>query len=101
MAIDKINMIGNPCGVHGQCTFYKAFRYQRSLDQSKRVLMLGEFFFLRIPPHDDVAIGEIQLLWEDRQRNQLFSSTRLYFLPEQSPDGRQSHHGEVSTTLAQ
>lgn len=125
----SVSLIGNPCGHHGQCTFYKAFRYQRATDDlqssqqsgtttttttstktkttsnvdvgnstssssASRILMLGEFFFLRISPHDDPCIGELQLLWEDRQRNQLLSSTRLYFLPEQTPDGRQSHHGE-------
>lgn len=91
-----VSLVGNPCGHHGSHTFYKAFKYQRSAEQRKRVLMLGEFFFLRISPHDDPCIGELQLLWEDRQRNQLLSSTRLYFLPEQTPDGRQSYHGEVS-----
>ena len=95
----SVNLIGNPCGHHGQCTFYKAFQYEHRPEQTKRVLMLGEFFFLRISPHDDPCIGELQLLWEDRQRNQLLSSTRLYFLPEQTPDGRQSYHGEVSVCV--
>ena len=89
----SVSLIGSPCGQHGQYTFYKAFKYRRC--EAKRVLMLGEFFFLRISPHEDPFIGELQLLWEDRQRNQLYSSTRVYALPEQTPDGRLPHHGQV------
>lgn len=92
----QAGLIGQPCGQHSSYTFYKAFSYLDRATQTKRVLMLGEFFFMKISPHDDPCIGELQLLWEDRQRNQLLSSTRLYFLPEQTPGGRQSHHGQVS-----
>lgn len=120
----SISFVGSPCCQHGQSTFYKAFRYRpKSTTESTtaqvndsggggkeespfRVLMLGEFFYLRLPPHDDPCIGELQLLWEDRgkgggegQQPQQLSSTRLYFLPEQSPNGRQSNHGEVGVLL--
>lgn len=92
-------LVGEPCGQHGNYTFYKAFKYQLKGDDRIKVLMLGEFFFLRISPHDDPCIGELQLLWDDRNSDQLLSSTRLYFLPEQTPDGRLSSHGEVSRSL--
>jgi hypothetical protein len=95
LTINKPYLIGSPCGQHGNYTFYKAFKYQLRNNSKVKILMLGEFFFLRISPHDDPCIGELQLLWEDRNSDQLLSSTRLYFLPEQTPDGRQSHHGEV------
>ena len=84
------SLVGEPCGQHGNYTFYKAFKYQLKANSKIKVLMLGEFFFLRISPHDDPCIGELQLLWDDR------TSDQLYFLPEQTPDGRLSSHGEVS-----
>lgn len=62
--------------------------------------MLGEFFFVKISSDDDPCIGELQLLWEDRNTDQMLSSVRLYFLPEQTPLGRQSHHGEHEVIAA-
>nr|XP_046910574.1 AT-rich interactive domain-containing protein 5B-like [Dermatophagoides farinae] len=96
-----VKLIGQPCGHHGSYTFYKAFSYRyRSDDQHERVLMLGEFFFIRISPSDDPCIGELQLVWDDHQNDQQLSSTRLYFLPEQTPDGRLSHHGQHEVMAA-
>ena len=63
-------------------------------------MALGEFFFVKVWPKSDlVAVGEVQLLWEDKNTGQLLSSVRLYFLPEYTPDGRMPQHGEVKHAL--
>lgn len=63
-----------------------------------RVLRLGNFFLTKLWTDADlVSIGELQLLWLDsRGSNQPLASLRLYFLPENTPDGRRDTHGEVS-----
>lgn len=38
---------------------------------------------------------QVTLLWEDQTRRHLLASTRLYFLPEDTPKGRTKEHGEV------
>lgn len=38
---------------------------------------------------------QVTLLWEDRTQRHLLASTRLYFLPEDTPKGRTREHGEV------
>lgn len=94
-----LQFVGPSCGHHASYTFYKAIKYTKN-GRRPQVLGLGEFFFVKIWPNSDlVAIGELQLLWEDRNTNQILSSLRLYFLPEYTPDGRLHHHGEVSRDL--
>ncbi|XP_013774658.1 uncharacterized protein LOC106459575 isoform X2 [Limulus polyphemus] len=98
MSSNVPQFVGASCGHHGSYTFYKAFKY---LKHGKyKILTLGEFFFVRIPPDDDPCIGELQLLWEDKNSDQLLSSMRLYFLPEQTPEGRKSYHGEHEVLAA-
>ena len=68
--------------------------------RTTKILALGEFFFVKVWPKSDlVAVGEVQLLWEDKNTGQLLSSVRLYFLPEYTPDGRMPQHGEVKHAL--
>ena len=89
-----LQFVGPSCGHHASYTFYKAIKYMKN--GQTHILGLGEFFFVKIWPNSDlVAIGELQLLWEDRNTNQILSSSRLYFLPEYTPEGRTHHHGEV------
>lgn len=38
---------------------------------------------------------QVTLLWEDKTQHHLLASTRLYFLPEDTPKGRTREHGEV------
>lgn len=85
--------VGSPCGLHGPYIFYKAFRFH--LEGRARILSLGDFFLVRCKPEDPVCIAELQLLWEERTSKQLLSSSKLYFLPEQTPQGRNVTHGEV------
>lgn len=63
-----------------------------------RILRLGSFFLTKLWSDADlVSIGELQLLWIDsRGPNTPLASLRLYFLPENTPDGRRDTHGEVS-----
>ncbi|XP_054009384.1 uncharacterized protein LOC128892840 isoform X2 [Hylaeus anthracinus] len=89
--MDKIELLGGACFSHGPYTFYKAVRVGNG-----RVLRLGSFFLTKLWSDADlVSIGELQLLWMDsRGPNQPLASLRLYFLPENTPDGRRDMHGE-------
>lgn len=61
-------------------------------------MTLSEFFFVKLWIDSDlVCIGELQLLWMDKNSDQVLSSLRLYFLPENTPEGRMDH-GEVRKT---
>ncbi|KAG7228544.1 hypothetical protein INR49_007718, partial [Caranx melampygus] len=84
--------VGSSCGLHGPYIFYKAFKFNR--DGKPRILSLGDFFFVRCKPEDPICIAELQLLWEERTSKQLLSSSKLYFLPEDTPQGRTVTHGE-------
>ncbi|XP_028651216.1 AT-rich interactive domain-containing protein 5B [Erpetoichthys calabaricus] len=84
--------VGSPCGLHGPYIFYKAFKFH--LEGRPRILSLGDFFFVRCKPEDPICIAELQLLWEERTTKQLLSSSKLYFLPEDTPQGRTVIHGE-------
>ncbi|XP_068615237.1 AT-rich interactive domain-containing protein 5B-like [Brachionichthys hirsutus] len=84
--------VGSSCGLHGPYIFYKAFKCYR--DGKPRILSLGDFFFVRCKPEDPICIAELQLLWEERTSRQLLSSSKLYFLPKDTPQGRTVAHGE-------
>ncbi|XP_035526217.1 AT-rich interactive domain-containing protein 5B-like [Morone saxatilis] len=88
----SLTWVGSPCGLHGPYTFYKAFRF--NLGCEKRLLSLGDFFVVRCEPGEPLCIAELQLLWEERTNHQLLSSSKLYFLPEDTPQGRSASHGE-------
>ncbi|GCB68174.1 hypothetical protein scyTo_0005261 [Scyliorhinus torazame] len=93
----KIEWIGSPCGSHGPYTFYRAFSLPEPGSSGKGKALtarLGHFFFVRCQPHEPECIAELQLLWEDRSHQQLLASTRLYFSPEDTPQGRSLHHGQ-------
>ncbi len=93
-----LSFVGSSCGHHASYTFYKAAKYLNKSGQT-RILSLGEFFFVKIwHDADIISIGELQLLWEDKNSNQILSSVRLYFLPEYTPDGRMHYHGKVRKT---
>ncbi|XP_078269367.1 aT-rich interactive domain-containing protein 5B [Rhinoraja longicauda] len=92
METDSIKWVGSPCGLHGAYIFYKAFKF--SLEGRPRILSLGDFFFVRCKPGAPICIAELQLLWEEKNNKQLLSSSKLYFLPEDTPEGRSIGHGE-------
>uniref|UniRef100_G3P8U6 AT-rich interaction domain 5B n=1 Tax=Gasterosteus aculeatus TaxID=69293 RepID=G3P8U6_GASAC len=92
MEPNSLKWVGSSCGLHGPYIFYKAFKFNR--DGKPRILSLGDFFFVRCKPEDPICIAELQLLWEERTSKQLLSSSKLYFLPEDTPQGRTVIHGE-------
>ncbi|XP_027443877.1 AT-rich interactive domain-containing protein 5B isoform X1 [Zalophus californianus] len=98
MEPNSLQWVGSPCGLHGPYIFYKAFQFH--LEGKPRILSLGDFFFVRCTPKDPICIAELQLLWEERTSRQLLSSSKLYFLPEDTPQGRNSDHGEVDEVIA-
>ena len=116
----KFEWVGTPAGTHGSYTFYKAFKLT-SADCRPRILALGDFFLVKMWTHQDiVSIAELQLVWEERfqpsadhhphhphrstamaaQQPPPLASLKLYFLPENTPDGRLDEHGQVSTSFA-
>ncbi|KOB67416.1 putative AT-rich interactive domain-containing protein 5B, partial [Operophtera brumata] len=75
--------------LHRQHTIYKALRLTGA---KERIIAIGGFFFVRVWQDSElVSIGELQLLWKDRISEQTLISLRLYFLPENTPDGRNLH----------
>ncbi|KAJ3607562.1 hypothetical protein NHX12_024613, partial [Muraenolepis orangiensis] len=86
--------VGSPCGSHGPYVFYKAFRFQPPAAAGRRLLSLGDFVLVRCGPAEPVCVAELQLLWEERTSKRLLSSSKLYFLPEDTPSGRTVTHGE-------
>uniref|UniRef100_A0A9J7YCW4 AT-rich interactive domain-containing protein 5B n=1 Tax=Cyprinus carpio carpio TaxID=630221 RepID=A0A9J7YCW4_CYPCA len=92
MEPNSLLWVGSPCGSHGPYIFYKAFRFH--LEGKARILSLGDFFLVRCKAGDPICIAELQLLWEERTSKQLLSSSKLYFLPEDTPQGRNVTHGE-------
>ncbi|XP_062376278.1 AT-rich interactive domain-containing protein 5B-like [Sardina pilchardus] len=92
MEADSLKWVGSSCGLHGPYIFYKAFKFDR--DGKTRILSLGDFFLVRCTPEDPICVAELQLLWEERTTKQLLSSSKLYFLPEDTPAGRTVNHGE-------
>ncbi|XP_051958444.1 AT-rich interactive domain-containing protein 5B-like isoform X1 [Xyrauchen texanus] len=92
MEPNSLMWVGSPCGLHGPYIFYKAFRFHH--EGKARILSLGDFFLVRCKPEDPICIAEVQLLWEERTTKQLLSSSKLYFLPEHTPQGRNVTHGE-------
>lgn len=87
----SFKLVGAPCGQHGQYTFYKALRLT---GPSEKIIAIGDFFFVKVWQDSElVSIGELQLLWTDRVSDQTLVSLRLYFMPENTPEGR-GLHGE-------
>ncbi|BES99283.1 AT rich interactive domain 5B (MRF1-like) [Nesidiocoris tenuis] len=86
-------LIGSPYVEHGPYSFYKALKYSKN--GKTNILALSEFFFVKLWPDSDfISIGELQLLWSDKNSEQTLASLRLYILPENTPDGRMDIHGE-------
>ncbi|MBN3320598.1 ARI5B protein, partial [Atractosteus spatula] len=86
--------LGAPCCLRGSYAFYKSFRCCGEAGRRPGVWRLGEFYFVRCGPQEPVCIAEVTLLWEDQSQRHLLASSRLYFLPEDTPQGRTGEHGE-------
>lgn len=93
-----MSFVGDPRGRSGSCTFYGGFEYKHR-NGPAATLTVGQFVYVRISPNDDPCIAELQLLWRDHQHSAQLASVQLYFLPEQTPDGRLPHQGQVDMSL--
>ncbi|XP_036379791.1 AT-rich interactive domain-containing protein 5B [Megalops cyprinoides] len=94
MERNAIQWLGAPCCLRGSFAFYKSFSCRAEAGHQGGVWRLGEFYFVRFGPQEPVCIAELALLWEDRAQRHLLASSRLYFLPEDTPKGRTGEHGE-------
>ncbi|XP_051256868.1 AT-rich interactive domain-containing protein 5B [Dicentrarchus labrax] len=94
MEHNAIQWLGAPSCQRGSYAFYKSVSSRAQPDGPAQVWRLGDFYFIRCGPQDPVCIAEVTLLWEDQTRHHLLASTRLYFLPEDTPKGRTREHGE-------
>ncbi|XP_028977008.2 AT-rich interactive domain-containing protein 5B isoform X1 [Esox lucius] len=83
---------GSPSCLRGSFAFYKSVSC--GAGAPARVWRLGEFYYVRCGPQEPVCIAEVTLLWEDQVQRHLLASSRLYFLPEDTPKGRTREHGE-------
>uniref|UniRef100_A0A336MD33 CSON015346 protein n=1 Tax=Culicoides sonorensis TaxID=179676 RepID=A0A336MD33_CULSO len=114
----EIQVFGGPCGSHGSYTFYKALKLtpppsvnnlqkvqsrntRKCVENSRKqirgcrrelVLALGDCVPVR--PWEDspiACLAEIRMIWRDKNEQSLLTSLRLYFLPENTPSGRNVH----------
>lgn len=94
MEQSTIQWLGAPSCLRGSFAFYKSVGLKKESGGPIRVWKLGEFYFMRCGPQEPVCIAEVTLLWEDQMQRHLLASSRLYFLPEDTPKGRAVEHGE-------
>ncbi|XP_062393263.1 proline-rich protein 36 [Sardina pilchardus] len=85
---------GAPSCSRGSFAFYKSVSSRLETGCPGPVWKLGGFYFVRCGPQEPVCIAEVTLLWEDQKQRHLLASSRLYFLPEDTPKGRTRDHGE-------
>lgn len=97
MTMYPAHFVGSACGKHSSYTFFKAFKFRKK--EKFKILTLGQSFFIQISEQSPLCVAELQLLWEDTQSNEKLSSTKLYFLPESTPEGRLDYHGQVSLSI--
>ncbi|MGH0141601.1 UNVERIFIED_CONTAM: hypothetical protein FKN15_073904 [Acipenser sinensis] len=95
MERSAVQWLGAPCCARGTYAFYKSFSCRGAVAaRCPAVWSLGEFYFVRCGPKEPVCLAELTLLWEDQAQHHLLASSRLYFLPEDTPKGRSGEHGE-------
>ncbi|XP_026051474.1 AT-rich interactive domain-containing protein 5B [Carassius auratus] len=94
MEQSTIQWLGAPSCLRGTFAFYKSVGCKQASGGPTQVWKLGEFYFMRCGPQEPVCIAEVTLLWEDQTQRHLLASSRLYFLPEDTPKGRAVEHGE-------
>lgn len=92
----RFQWLGPPCCLRGSFAFYKSVSCKPEDGGPAKVWRLGEFYYVRCGPQEPVCIAEITLLWEDQRQRHPLASSRLYYLPEDTPKGRTKEHGEVN-----
>uniref|UniRef100_A0A182U042 Uncharacterized protein n=1 Tax=Anopheles melas TaxID=34690 RepID=A0A182U042_9DIPT len=121
------DVVGGPCGYHGSYTFFKgvkiSFGHKGAHDSGASsaasqpasapgsgsvgggphhyrplVLALGDCIPVRPWSDSPIAcLAELRMVWRDRNEQCLLIALRLYFLPENTPSGRNCH-GERTPT---
>ncbi|KAK0144190.1 AT-rich interactive domain-containing protein 5B [Merluccius polli] len=86
--------LSSPSCQRGSYAFYKSVSCRARPNGPLQVWRLGEFYYIRRGPQEPVCIAEVTLLWEEQGQHPLLASSRLYFLPEDTPKGRTRQHGE-------
>ncbi|XP_031428087.1 AT-rich interactive domain-containing protein 5B isoform X3 [Clupea harengus] len=94
MEQNGLQWLGAPSCLRGSIAFYKSVSSRSDMAPPGRDWKLGGFYFVRCGPQEPVCIAEVTLLWEDQAQRHLLASSRLYFLPEDTPKGRTRDHGE-------
>ncbi|KAG9265907.1 AT-rich interactive domain-containing protein 5B-like [Astyanax mexicanus] len=94
MEQNTIQWVGPPCCRRGTFAFYKSVCHKPEAGAPVKAWTLGEFYYVRCGPQEPICIAEVTLLWEDQKQGHLLASSRLYFLPEDTPKGRTGEHGE-------
>ncbi|CAL8401061.1 unnamed protein product [Boreogadus saida] len=94
MEQNTIQWLRSPSCQRGSYSFYKSVSCRAHPDGPLQVWRLGEFYYVRRGPQEPVCIAEVTLLWEEQGQHPLLASSRLYFLPEDTPKGRTRQHGE-------
>uniref|UniRef100_A0A8W7P5I0 Uncharacterized protein n=1 Tax=Anopheles coluzzii TaxID=1518534 RepID=A0A8W7P5I0_ANOCL len=111
------DVVGGPCGYHGSYTFFKgvkiSFGHKGAHDTGASavasqpastpgsggphhcrplVLALGDCIPVRPWSDSPIAcLAELRMVWRDRNEQCLLIALRLYFLPENTPSGRNCH----------
>lgn len=76
--------------------FFHNFNRNNNSFKKPLVLALGDCIPVRPWSDSPIAcIAELRMIWRDKNEQCLLTSLRLYFLPENTPMGRNCH-GEVS-----
>ena len=91
--MSDFQLIGPSSKNQGPYKFYKGFKY--TYEGKERSVSLGHFFFIKILDDVPICIGELQLAWEDKHSPSELASVKLYFVPEDTPEGRLTKHGQV------
>ncbi|CAL8363473.1 unnamed protein product [Lota lota] len=94
MEQNTIQWLRSPSCQRGSYAFYKSVSCRAQPNGPLQVWRLGEFYYIRRGPQEPVCIAEVTLLWEEQGQHPLLASSRLYFLPEDTPKGRTRQHGE-------
>lgn len=94
MEQNTIQWLSSPSCQRGSYAFYKSVSCRAQPKGPLQVWRLGEFYYIRRGPQEPICIAEVTLLWEQQGQRPLLASSRLYYLPEDTPKGRTRQHGE-------
>lgn len=86
------------CCCQTMSPYFSFHNFNRNNNSFKKPLVLALGDCIPVRPWSDspiACIAELRMIWRDKNEQCLLASLRLYFLPENTPMGRNCH-GEVS-----